>query len=155
MYIAIICIWWKYKRLALCSLISRELDVTAVSHRGPASDSRNFYNYAYCFRSAFVSLWGETRVYAPPCVNGAHWACGVSYVRRTCMHDRRRHLVRPPSPIINARHMPRSLIRRFYTPVCPVCLWWHVTAVKAAPAAGVPFERSIPRSPRREERPPN
>lgn len=96
-----------------------------------------FCNYAYCFRT--VSLAG-TRVYAPiqaacvpACVNHATRIepCGTSCVRRTCTHDRRRHLVWLPSPIINARHMPRSLIRWFYTPVCPVCLWWHVTAVKA------------------------
>lgn len=80
------------------------------------------------------------------CVNHATRIepCRASCVRRTCTHDRRRHLVWLPSPIINARHMPRSLIRRFYTPVCPVCLWWHVTAVKAASTSCL--ERSVPQA---------
>lgn len=92
-----------------------------------------FCNYAYCFRVAFPA-GTRVRTSMHACVNHATRIepCGASYVRRTYMHDRRRHLVWLLSPIINARHMPRSLIRWFYTPVCPVCLWWHVTAVKAA-----------------------
>lgn len=114
-------------------------NVTAVNHRGLASYLRNFYNYAYCFRGVRVSHGGDARLRALVRERRTHIEpCGVSYIRQTSMHDRRRHLVRLPSPIINARHMPRSLIRRFYMPVCPVCLWWHVTAVKAAPALGFP-----------------
>lgn len=101
------------------------------------ADSRTicaFYNYVYCFHVR-VSC-GDVHA-----CKRALKAYAGPYIRRTCTHDRRRHLVWLPSSIINARHMPRSLIRRFYTLVCPVCLWWHVTAVKAALLA--PFGRSI------------
>lgn len=98
------------------------------------------------FTRPYKRTWVRACVREHACVNYATRIepRGASCIRRTCTHDRRRHLVWLPSPIINARHMPRSLIRWFYTPVCPVCLWWHVTAVKAASTSSL--GRSIPQT---------